>query len=289
MKKLGFLSLVLFLMAPLFMFISCEKDIVPTIEEEPDMLFAFTEALTTDRTAEESSDCYTFVYPISVILPNGSTVTLNSDADWLNIREWYSANPNVEEKPAFVFPLQIQYEGREAITINNSLEMREVEAVCAAKEEKACYELIYPVTYIMPDGSEISGEDKRTLDEAIRAWYEDHPNTEGRPSIKFPAQIQFEGREPFTVNNAEEMSGIEERCKEGKEDGEVDCPEQRANIGDDCRYQDANGAWLAGKLNERCECGETTYDCPDLEANVGDDCRLADGTLGKVTANCGCE
>jgi len=75
---------------------------------------------------------------------------------------------------------------------------------------------------------------------------------------------------------------LEQDCQDA-----YDCPDQEANVGDDC--ETANGT--IGFINENCECQEddNQFDCPDQQANIGDDCETATGTIGFINENCECQ
>ena len=79
------------------------------------------------------------------------------------------------------------------------------------KDEKDCFELVYPVTYTMPDGSEISGGPEE-LEAAIKEWYETHDSAE-KPVLNFPVQIVYpDNDEAVTINNEEELEAAKEDC-----------------------------------------------------------------------------
>ena len=66
---------------------------------------------------------------------------------------------------------------------------------------------------------------------------------------------------------------------------EYDCPDQQANVGDEC--ETANGQ--VGVLNEECECvTDNTFDCPDYQSNVGDPCENPNGATGYLNEDCNC-
>ena len=59
------------------------------------------------------------------------------------------------------------------------------------KEKEACFELVYPVTYTMPDDTTISGDDEKTAWTAIKVWYEANPDSEEKPALQYPVDILF--------------------------------------------------------------------------------------------------
>ena len=43
-------------------------------------------------------------------MPDGSSLTVSEEEDWLNIRLWYEENGDVEDEPSYQFPVDILYE-----------------------------------------------------------------------------------------------------------------------------------------------------------------------------------
>ena len=79
---------------------------------------------------------------------------------------------------------------------------------------ESCFEFMYPITFIMPDGSTISGNSKREISIAIKRWYTANPNSTERPTLQYPVEINFKGR-LLTINNDREMLRIKKACNEG--------------------------------------------------------------------------
>ena len=98
--------------------------------------------------------CFDLVLPVTYVMPDGSTITVSSDDDddWAEIKAWYEANPDSEEKPALQYPVDISFEGREGsttLTVTNDEEMRNAYGRCGGgrdNNDRECFELVYPVT-----------------------------------------------------------------------------------------------------------------------------------------------
>lgn len=97
--------------------------------------------------------CFRIVYPFSVTMPDATTITLESRADKVLIRQWYAANPDQQEKPTLVFPIEIEYQDGTIATINDSTELEAVRQDCRTTR---CFDYVYPFTITMPDGSTIT-------------------------------------------------------------------------------------------------------------------------------------
>ena len=70
------------------------------------------------------------VYPVSWIMPGGLTVTMEHEEDWSAIKAWYESNPDTEEKPNLVYPVEIVFDNGAIQIINNSDEMEVAKVEC---------------------------------------------------------------------------------------------------------------------------------------------------------------
>ncbi len=86
--------------------------------------------------------------------------------------------------------------------------------------KKECFKLVYPITYIMPDGTKITGNDEEKIGEAMKAWYEAHPDSKEEPSLHCPVEIIFENGTTKSVANEEELEKLEKDCY-GKDEMKV--------------------------------------------------------------------
>lgn len=74
--------------------------------------------------------CFDLVYPFSVTMPDDTVITLNSRDDRSLIKEWYRANPGVNERPELVYPVEIEYENGTTVTINDADELEAAKQNC---------------------------------------------------------------------------------------------------------------------------------------------------------------
>ena len=116
--------------------------------------------------------CFEFVYPITFILPDGSTITVEEAKDKQQIRDWYEANPDVTEKPAIRFPIDITLSDGTTTTIDNEEEFDAIRKDCHENRPgrgKRCFEFVYPITFVVEDGSTITIDDKNNW-QALKDW-----------------------------------------------------------------------------------------------------------------------
>ena len=58
------------------------------------------------------------------------------------------------------------------------------------KKRGPCFKFVYPISYIMSDGSTISGSDRKEIHIAMKAYFEANGKSkENRPSLNLPVQI----------------------------------------------------------------------------------------------------
>ena len=169
--------------------------------------------------------CFQIEYPYIIQMPNGATYTIESedDSDFEEIKNYYEQNSGMDERPFIVFPINITTNDGESVTINNEDDMKEAYRDCSRRdrdwvEDKECFVLVYPVTYIVPDGTtfEVVSDDEAGWD-ALKAWYEANPDSEAMPTLSYPVSITYrneEGEDIVIINNEEEMYTAKEECRE---------------------------------------------------------------------------
>jgi hypothetical protein len=171
--------------------------------------------------------CFKFVFPLTFSLGETS-YTAN---DYQEFRDAMKANyeeTGEKQKPVFVFPIQIEFgEGDEVetVTINSDEELKEAFQACRGEEDdKKCFTFGFPVSFTMPDGSVLTAEDEKDLEEKMGAFYESYTGEKKRPEVVFPVDLIFEDGSSLTVNSPEEMKQAwKENCKrDGDEESEGD-------------------------------------------------------------------
>ncbi|MEE9553632.1 MAG: hypothetical protein V3W18_04985, partial [candidate division Zixibacteria bacterium] len=111
-----------------------DSDEIRTINNDEELREAYAECdggRDGDGRDRDGSDCFEFVLPVTFIMPDGSTITIETEDDWGLIRLWYEDHPDVREEPALQYPVDIVFEDSDEIrTINNHEELREAYAEC---------------------------------------------------------------------------------------------------------------------------------------------------------------
>lgn len=168
---------------------------------------------------KEEWECFSLQFPVSFNMPDGSLVTVESDDEesWAEIKAWYETNRDSEERPTMQFPIGILFD-EEYLIIDNQEEMRSAYQECYPKRDgdEKCFYLVFPVTYVMPDGSTIlvTSDDEDGWSD-LKDWYEENEDSEDKPELQYPVDIIVEteqGTSTVSINNEEEMAAAKREC-----------------------------------------------------------------------------
>ena len=156
--------------------------------------------------------CFEFVFPIDFIMADATSITLNSKEDWTLIREWYTANPDVTERPDLVFPIDITLEDGTVQTLIDSDELATVKDSCEkGKNKKKCYKLVLPVSFTMADASVIEVNERADF-KLLRAWCKANPDATEKASLNYPVDVIYRDNTTATINDEAEMDVAKEVC-----------------------------------------------------------------------------
>ncbi|MDA8707427.1 hypothetical protein N9L97_03815 [Cyclobacteriaceae bacterium] len=164
-------------------------------------------------------DCFVFVYPFTLVMPDVSEIEISDIEGWDLVKAWYEVNPEEEERPIFVFPLNILVEESE-MTINDEDEFRAIEEGCENSKGRDgkrgdCFEVVYPFNLIMPDSTLVTldSDDDRAV---VKVWHDAHPEVKEKGVFVFPINILLDGNE-MTISDEGELKATSEGCKNGKD------------------------------------------------------------------------
>ena len=79
-------------------------------------------------------------------------------------------------------------------------------------ERRECFDLAYPLTWNMPDGTNITVENENDWEE-VRAWYEQNPDADER-YIQYPVDIIYEDGTTVSIASEEDLIEAYEQCGE---------------------------------------------------------------------------
>ena len=153
-------------------------------------------------------------------MPDGLSITVEDENGYMGVRNWYENNPDSKEKPTLKYSMDgvdIIYQDGTTKTIYTETEMHKYYRSCSYKDDNkkswVCFRLVYPITYIMSDGSNILMEDKKDWTE-LKGWHGNNPKSDGRPVLEYPVDIIYQDGTTQTIINIEEMKNAKENCRD---------------------------------------------------------------------------
>lgn len=166
-----------------------------------------------EKKGKERMDCFKILYPVNYIMPDGSEISGDNGQDVRNlIKEWYAANPDTDLKPELSYPIDVKVSGHGIISIENEDAMIALKKKCAQKDTRECFKLDFPVSFSMPDGSELTVNSDDEMNSSLKEWYAQNPSSDKKPSLIYPVDIIFEDGKSYTINNEKEMIEVKRKC-----------------------------------------------------------------------------
>ena len=158
-----------------------------------------------EKAKKRRHKCFQFVFPVDFIMPDDSSITLTEKADWVLIREWYTANPDVKERPELVFPVDVTLEDGTVQTLIDRDELKEIKDSCKkGKDKRKCFKLVLPVSFTMPDATVINVAERADF-KLLREWHKANPTIKEKGSLNYPVDIMYRDATTATINDATEM------------------------------------------------------------------------------------
>ena len=158
------------------------------------------------------SRCFEFVYPIVLIMPDDSSITLNSADDWSLKKNWYAANPDATERPELVYPVDVTLEDGTVQTLLDSDELASVKDSCKkGKDKRKCFKLVLPVSFTMEDGTIIEVTERADY-KLLREWKKANPDATVKPAKIFPLDIEYRDGTIETIADETAYETAKESC-----------------------------------------------------------------------------
>jgi len=165
--------------------------------------------------------CFQFVYPYSVLLPDSSTVQIDSAGELKELIK------SVDGKIELVFPVSVIKSSGETVTVTSPEDLKLILDECRpdtlgnggghgkhGDHGKDCFELVFPLTMVYPDGTTATYDDESALKAAMEKWKKENKgNKNGKPEFQFPIKVIKSGEtDPTTVNSKEELEELRKNC-----------------------------------------------------------------------------
>jgi hypothetical protein len=171
--------------------------------------------------------CFELVFPVTIQFADNTTQTFASYEEMATgIKEWRKNNPTVSGKPEFVFPIDVIKSDGTTVTVESKEGLNELRKECPPRHGKgprghigrglACFELVFPVTLVLPDKTEVITNSQDELKAALKAWKEANPGKRGaHPILKFPFSVTLKkDGSSVTVSSKEDLKALKDACRD---------------------------------------------------------------------------
>ena len=213
---------------------SCEKEVEENETEEYNTELSENESENSDNNSENESDvgesdCFDFIYPIEISYPDGTIKSIDSDSLLeIALDEWEEFSQDTLGELSLVFPIDVILEDDTEIQIIDELSYEDLYNSCEegeeGEDEDDCFELLYPVTVIYPDGTSAVANSYQELDQLEEMWEDSNPDTEEEPILLFPVEIVLNDGTITEVATEQDLEDLEDNCEEmEEEEDEEDC------------------------------------------------------------------
>lgn len=163
----------------------------------------------------DDEPCFEVNYPITLILPDGTQATVNSDEEMETaIDNYYDNNPNDNGDVTLVYPVSVTLiENDSIVTINNDEDLDNIFDLCFDEEFEECFEIQFPLNFSMPDGSTLTANSETELDSLYEAWVQANPNATNEPELILPITVlMLEDNTTVTINTETELEELFNDC-----------------------------------------------------------------------------
>lgn len=166
-----------------------------------------------DNSRRRRYRCFEFVFPVDFIMPDNTSITLNSSDDWVLIKDWYEANPDENERPELVFPAEVTLlEDGTTQTLLNQEELRDIKQACReGRNKRKCFKLVLPVSFTMPDASVITVTERADW-RLIREWHIANPDINEKGALNYPVEIEYRDATIAAIADETEMQAAKDAC-----------------------------------------------------------------------------
>lgn len=228
-------------------FNACTKDDTTLTEESVTQYVDEAIYSVQERSGTGRLGCFELVFPITLQLPDSTTVTVNSYEEMQTILHQYFTNngsggnqggghhgnhhggqhglDSAQIHVQLVFPISVINQDGEIITVANQQELHDLRATCEGSFDHhnpqghcqnalSCFGIVFPVTIAFPDGTTAEATSREAMHDLIHQWREANPGVQGHPEMVFPITVQMTADSSLvTVNSRQELRDLKESCE----------------------------------------------------------------------------
>ena len=190
--------------------------------------------------------CFDIQFPIQITMPDDSQVSIvNEDELFEAVDLYYEMSDEYDGLPEINFPINIVFyfenengnEQQEVIEIGSYEELEMYFDVCPDENNNGwddedwyeidCFDLVYPLTIVNPEGEVLTVDSENNLHEYIDQYYENcNSNDCGDFNLYYPLTVEYYSEtndqvQTLTINSEEELEELlDEHCYNNDDDGD---------------------------------------------------------------------
>ncbi len=188
--------------------------------------------------------CFDIQFPIQITMPDDSQVSVvNEDELFEAVDLYYEMSDEYDGLPEINFPINIVFyfenengnEQQEVIEIGSYEELEMYFDVCPDENNNGwddedwyeidCFDLVYPLTIVNPEGEVLTVDSENNLHEYIDQYYENcNSNDCGDFNLYYPLTVEYYSEtndqvQTLTINSEEELQELlDEHCYNNDDD-----------------------------------------------------------------------
>ena len=188
--------------------------------------------------------CFDIQFPIQITMPDDSQVSVvNEDELFEAVDLYYEMSDEYDGLPEINFPINIVFyfenengnEQQEVIEIGSYEELEMYFDVCPDENNNGwddedwyeidCFDLVYPLTIVNPEGEVLTVDSENNLHEYIDQYYENcNSNDCGDFNLYYPLTVEYYSEtndqvQTLTINSEEELEELlDEHCYNNDDD-----------------------------------------------------------------------
>jgi len=190
--------------------------------------------------------CFDLQFPVQITMPDDSQFSVMNEDELFEVVDlYYEMSDEYDGLPEINFPINIVFyfenengnEQQEVIEIGSYEELEMYFDVCPDENNNGwddedwyeidCFDLVYPLTIVNPEGEVLTVDSENNLHEYIDQYYENcNSNDCGDFNLYYPLTVEYYSEtndqvQTLTINSEEELEELlDEHCYNNDDDGD---------------------------------------------------------------------
>ncbi len=159
--------------------------------------------------------CFTPVFPLNVVFPDGSVEAVaDATAFETLLHTWRDNNPDATGRPEIELPFEVELADGTLVMVETEEDLIAIKQSC--RKIEPCFELVYPVSFLLPTGETVDVTTHEEQHEVLRTWRLNNPGVEGRPELIFPVTIVYSDGTQAEIVDEAALHAAKETCRDGE-------------------------------------------------------------------------